>query len=557
MVGAKVIAGRLSGRLVVAHEEGWVSAPFPGGVAHARGFAFRGLDRIDARALADEARHITSGPEVSAYLRRLNGHFALVVEGDQSLWAAVDPLRSIPLFYRRHGSSVLLSDSANLLLRRDEPLALDQTAAAAVLKAGYTLGDATLYPDVKELQAGQFLVVSSEDVSARFYYQHIHTPRALEFATIMDDLDAVSKNVFSRLINSLGGRTCVIPLSGGYDSRYIATMLRRCGYTSVICYSYGAEGSDEVVTSQRVAAALGYPWFSVKYTPEKWRAYLESEDAALYELECGNGSAIPHVQEYIALNELVQSGKLPEDAVVVPGFSGDLLGGSYVPPEVASPLASELLRAGLGDYISKTHLSFSQAVSPAMMETLRERIQDTLSEYPPVETIEDFVSVHEAWFTVHKVAKFVVNSLRVYEHFGFEWLMPLWDRELCDFWYTVPLQYRQHSELYESYLFERVFEPLSVGFRKAPPLGDSAPIKILHSFLPEAWYAALRRVHGKVKLRYWPPDPNGFLTLAEFLRKDLLEAQGLKVPRAHNVNEVIAPYFLSRLPLLLSSFSAS
>ena len=48
-------------------------------------------------------------------------------------------------------------------------------------------------------------------------------------------------------------------------------------------------------------------------------------------------------------------------------------------------------------------------------------------------------------------AKFIVNSVRVYEFFGYAWRIPLWDRELIDFFLKVPLKYRMRYD--DNYLY--------------------------------------------------------------------------------------------------------
>ena len=39
-------------------------------------------------------------------------------------------------------------------------------------------------------------------------------------------------------------------------------------------------------------------------------------------------------------------------------------------------------------------------------------------------------------------SKFIANSCRVYEFWGYEWRMPFWDIEFINFWNDLPLQLR-------------------------------------------------------------------------------------------------------------------
>jgi asparagine synthase (glutamine-hydrolysing) len=38
--------------------------------------------------------------------------------------------------------------------------------------------------------------------------------------------------------------------------------------------------------------------------------------------------------------------------------------------------------------------------------------------------------------------KFIVNAVRTYEYFGYEWRLPLWDKDLVSFWLSIPLSVR-------------------------------------------------------------------------------------------------------------------
>jgi asparagine synthase (glutamine-hydrolysing) len=53
--------------------------------------------------------------------------------------------------------------------------------------------------------------------------------------------------------------------------------------------------------------------------------------------------------------------------------------------------------------------------------------------------------------------KFIVNSVRAYEFFGYEWRIPLWDAELIDFFLKASLKHRIGQDLYKKYARDRLF----------------------------------------------------------------------------------------------------
>ena len=50
-------------------------------------------------------------------------------------------------------------------------------------------------------------------------------------------------------------------------------------------------------------------------------------------------------------------------------------------------------------------------------------VLDSLDQYP------DQSSAFESWDISERQPKFIVNSLRVYEYFGYEWWIPFWDKK--------------------------------------------------------------------------------------------------------------------------------
>ena len=56
-----------------------------------------------------------------------------------------------------------------------------------------------------------------------------------------------------------------------------------------------------------------------------------------------------------------------------------------------------------------------------------------------METPEDAQDAFEVWDWQERQAKWIVNSVRNYEFYGYEWRMPLWYNEIMDYWpHTAP-----------------------------------------------------------------------------------------------------------------------
>lgn len=74
----------------------------------------------------------------------------------------------------------------------------------------------------------------------------------------------------------------------------------------------------------------------------------------------------------------------------------------------------------------------------------------------------------EFWEWQERQANYMVNSVRVYEYWGYEWRIPLWDMELVQFWKSVPAHLRADRKLYNTYVDR--YQDLPVSGANSPKL---------------------------------------------------------------------------------------
>mgnify|MGYP004008823175 FL=1 len=53
----------------------------------------------------------------------------------------------------------------------------------------------------------------------------------------------------------------------------------------------------------------------------------------------------------------------------------------------------------------------------------------------------------------HSQSKYVISAQRVYEYYGYEWRLPLWDIGYLEFWSKVPVNLKYKQKLYKDMLF--------------------------------------------------------------------------------------------------------
>jgi asparagine synthase (glutamine-hydrolysing) len=406
---------------------------------------FQGLWELQTEGIINAAHSL---------LNHLNGFFAVVIENNQGVFAAVDRVRSIPLFYGQANGRIFLSDDGEWVRNNVGDRKMDPIARQEFLHTGYVTGSDTLFPKVKQLQAGELLHITKShnepQLQTHRYYRFLHheSDEPVDQEKLLSSLDAVSEKSVQRLIDYANGRQIVVPLSDGLDSRLILTLLRRFGYENVVTFSYGAPGNHGSRVSRAVAESLNYPWQFVEYSTSLWRTWWLSQEMRSYESYASQWTSLPHIQDWPAVWELKRSKKVDEYAVFAPGHSADLPAGSR------SRIFPYLYDSNLMnlDHVMNALIKFHyslQSLSKNNELFFRNRIFENF----PITNHINQADAFEEWDVQERQAKFIINSIRAYEFWGYDWYLPFWDRDFMIFWQKVPIHMRKNKTLYDKYVY--------------------------------------------------------------------------------------------------------
>lgn len=449
----------------------WKQAESRGIRFYYKGNFFRGTTELSDADLIGEIGDLNgTAPEIDELEERVSGiigEFCIVAETENHLFCISDRTRSIPLFYARDQDRMIVSDDANLIRSILHP-DLDPESAAEFLVTGYVTGDDTLFQDLKQTNAGEILVLDKKtgSVSTIPYSRYLHQDYYQEDETaLMNALDDCLSRVFTRLKASTAakGHQIVVPLSGGLDSRIIAGMLRRMGVEDIVCYCYGHPDNRESKTSKKVAEELGYPWHFIEHTQEAWEACYLSPEMQEYQRYSANLASQPHIQDFFAVYTLKKENIVREDAVFVPGHAGDMISGSHIPASYRKK----------GDYSQKKVVDDLLAKHYALLGWEHNGLRSLYSQ--KIERGYGGIEIHDndsganalEYFDFYeRQVKFIVNSIRIYEFFGYTWRLPFWDAELIDFYLHVPLHHRIGQRLYKKYARKKLFVGKYEGLRR-------------------------------------------------------------------------------------------
>jgi asparagine synthase (glutamine-hydrolysing) len=528
---------------------GWNTAASVNGETLAlKGQTYLHSKPINVNDLAEYLTKPESAIALGSALQSLNGFYAWVTQSGQQIRAGVDHIRSRPLFYGQTNGLFYLSDDAEWIRQQVGDQMMDPIAREEFQLAGYVTGPDTLFPNVKQLQAGECLIASLTAtglvVETHRYYRFLHIePVAYDETLLRAELDKVAVSVIQRLIDYANGRQIVVPLSGGYDSRLIVTLLKHLGYDNVLTFTYGIKGNKESQYSRRVAKALGYSWTFVEYSNEMWKKLWPSSQAKEYRARAANHVSLPHVQDWPAIKILIENNKIKRDAIIAPGHSGDFVAGSHIPAivyTIKSFKQNELLQA-----LIDAHLSNSPKIDKAISKdsTIEARLLDRINLSFDGSDVA-FANLYEVWDWQERQAKYIVNSTRVYDQFELDWWLPLWDREFVKFWESVPLKLRKQRLWFIDWIIKRsaatsVFDKKLKELRNASDSSSFMGVCLAKKIVTMLPIKILQAI--KIK-RSYRLNKNHFLAFAGLVPENALKAY---IKNQYNIIGIYSDLFIS------------
>lgn len=472
---------------------------------------------------------------LSAELSRRSGLFSMVINHGEDHYIAGDIIRRFPIFYGFCENQLVITNNLHRYQTQNAPLTIDNQKLEEFISSGSVFRERTIYKEINGLLPGEVVTITGDQVTSERYFEFKLGNKAPFYKTVTEfskALDKVLLSVFSKMIERTPNvNRWLVPLSGGHDSRIIVNYLFRLGIKNVVCYTYGRESSDQVMLSKQVAEALGFEWHVVYYTEEKWQRLYETGLIEEYTNYAFNGVSTTHLQDFLAVNVLREKGIVQTGDVFVPGHTFDwLVGSNFSDADIACT-------------------NKEMAVERVALRHLKSSDSSRLP-FRTIEEVFDEVNMEPHYFAEYfnwqeSRSKFMANSLEGYEFLGFDSRLPFWDKEIVDFWMTVPDKDRMERKIfYEAEKLELLVEPLIaityVG--KTDKATQSVMVDLLRKLLPGFIKTFMLRMTGR-KVQY-AEGLNQIYALRASTLKEMLEP-------VDDFPAAVKPYFkgfLNRLP---------
>ncbi len=417
-----------------------------------------------------------SWEEFKKLCQEANGAFRIVLKSGKEYWLATDYRASYHLYYTSSSSEQTCSIGTNGfdLVEDIKQKAWRKSSLTFFLNKACTPRHYTLLEGLYSLPPATALRIQEGQVGTPERYEAI--PSLDEsfnlknedeiFELFQGELDKATE----RLIRHLDGRKAVIALTGGFDSRLIATQLKRFDYENVLCISYGKEGNEDMRKAKLVAERLAYPF---RYIPsvdlEQLSDYRSNEEFLDYMYFMTGLSASYYYQEFIPSKELSRGELTKENAVLIAGHQGDNIGGS----RVMHRFWLKNKELSLDDLTDKLigHKTLNQNFSTKQIKLIKEEIKASLSALKESNPKATAMNLFESFIANEDYPKYILNSQHSWRYRGFETAMLFTDKKLYRFAYSLPAQLRFGKKLYDK-MAMRLFEAYDINFDDDLHLAD-------------------------------------------------------------------------------------
>lgn len=410
---------------------------------YVRGVAYYNNKAYYGESFAKLFDGISSFTRFKKMLESLDGFFSIIILTNDSLFVAVDHIRSLPLFYYMEKGIWIVTDALQLSDKKEFKI-----SKSSVFQLDYSLGvigNKTIYEDVYQLELGKCIEIRNNNILVETWSDMNYSKlpinklnKAIQFVK-----SGIEKS-FQYTYDALKGRTAVVPLSGGHDSRLIAYFLKQQD-VNVVAYSYGKRDNEESRIAKKVAKELNIPFYFIEYNYRNMRRW-EKANMDEYLSYAGNASSVPCIQEVYAVYYLKSHNLIPLDSVFIPGYSGDFLAGNHI------PLISKEIKTFTNDYllehIIKKHFCENTKMEQGQRKILKSILNRTYNFCDTYTSFDSYSEAYEKYDLKERQTKFIVNAVRAYEFYGFEWLLPLFDRNQLYVWMKIAVELRENRLLF-------------------------------------------------------------------------------------------------------------
>ncbi|CBJ83423.1 conserved hypothetical protein [Xenorhabdus bovienii str. Jollieti] len=424
----------------------WFYEEIKNGTIYIKGNIFLKKEKIDKNQIIDILIKSKKKNNIPEAIKNFNGFFSIIFYHEDNVILITDHIRSIPIIYALNENELIISDIAINIRENLTISEINNSAKTEIILNSFVAGDETLSKNIKQVEAGCIVIIKEKTIEKQYYNIRINNTYDYDNVEFYNKNKKILSDSIQRLINFANGRKIVIPLSAGYDSKLIATLLKKSNYNNIISYSYGRENCDEIKKSKQVANSLNIPWIFIDYGKFNFKKHITDKNTQNYMLYACNYVSLPHTQDFLAVKYLKDNNLIPNDSIFVPGHS---IASAF--PLINKNIDKIKSTREIVDHIYNLYYNNDPYLKKKNKNAIKNKIKEIIKTagYYDNSHLSDVILF---WAAYEDDVKFIINSIKVYEFFGYTFWLPLWDKNYSDFWMQTSHKFKYHRTWYEHFI---------------------------------------------------------------------------------------------------------
>lgn len=390
--------------------------------------------------MIDEAREIK---KVSNILNKCTGAYTIITSVNQGICVSTDIVNVYPLCYFVDNKVCYISDDNRYILDKINKEVINKASYQEYKHATFVSGEYTLIEGVRQTEGGKTVVIGDGGgVSER--------REGMDFADNISrepsDIADVAIRSVERLAKYASGRPIWLALSGGYDSRILAVMLKRIGYSNINTYTYGIRDNVEVSNARRTAQKLDINWEFMEHTEELMQTLYNSDSRKEMDSKDWIRTSLP-LADWPPVHELRRQGTMSESSVVVTGHGGGFLAGvtfrdrmdglDYVSHD---KIVNKIIRS----HYNKNNINEKSRID------IKRRVSSGIGFDGGSGSLA--AACLDRWNLYERQTKHITSCARTFEPYGVSYWFPYFDESYVRFWSDTDSEQRINKKLYKKFI---------------------------------------------------------------------------------------------------------
>jgi asparagine synthase (glutamine-hydrolysing) len=418
-----------------------------------KGYAFLPTGKLlQNEKLASYINTIFASKNYLDLIKKLNGRFVATGIFQTIPFILTDRIRSFPLFYHYDMERVKISDAPFSL--SVPPQIINETAYQQFLASGFTWEDKTLLKKINQCEPSHLIFFHKERIEKIKYFSYsTNSIKKISERKALDELSNILEHIMERTLRIIGDKPVAVPLTGGFDSRFLITWLAKKNLKNLTTFTCGTPESPEFENAQKVASKLNISWQPIIHN-NKTIKKIFTEDFPLNEyVDFSSGaSSMSYFQDVSP----IYNRQFAKDTIIVGGHFGGFIGGCRLFP------FQNLMNKSLSiQYATKRFFPYfekSQKQKKMLKQVIIKKYNQQKGDLP--------YSIIEEIDFKERQSKFIANSTRTYDFFAGSTILPFCDNEIVDFFRTLPFKLKLNKKLYHLTLKNNFFKPAGLNFEK-------------------------------------------------------------------------------------------